>query len=288
MLSAFSRPGAPVPSHGRADPVRRRAPRRPHRRPDHLLPQGLHPAHDAVPRPLRLLHLRTRRRPGSNRRTCPWRGSSRRPGGCRLRQPRGPLHARRGAGGALPVAREWLDHHGFASTVEYLVHAGRAGARGDRPASPRQRRPWATTSCWRCGPSHLRRDDGRDPRRPARRTGRAAPRGARQDPRTPARDPPRRGAARVPSTTGILVGHRRDGRGAAEALLPWPTRTPARPRPGVIVQNFRPKPGTAMHRHPEASHDDLLRAWRWPGCCSPATSGSRPHRTSPNRRPWAA
>ncbi len=39
-----------------------------------------------------------------------------------------------------PQAAEWLERHGFASTVDYLVAVAEAGARRDGSAPPRQRR----------------------------------------------------------------------------------------------------------------------------------------------------
>ena len=71
------------------------------RRPRHLLAEGLHPADDALPRRLRLLHLRPAAAP--RRAGLPARrgGAGDRPGRRRRRLHRGALHARRQAGAAL-------------------------------------------------------------------------------------------------------------------------------------------------------------------------------------------
>ena len=95
-------------------------------------------------------------------------------------------------------------------------------------------------------------DDDRDARRPPRRAGRPAPRRARQDAGAAPRDArsrrPRRGA----------VHHRASSSGSARRAPSASTRSlaiaDAHARHGhvqeVIVQNFLPKPGTAMHRAP--------------------------------------
>ena len=81
------------------------AARRAVRHPGHLLAQGVRPAHDAVPRPLRLLHVRQGAGPG--RRAVPHarRGARDRAARRRARLLGGAVHARRGARGALPAGR---------------------------------------------------------------------------------------------------------------------------------------------------------------------------------------
>ena len=103
---AGARPGA-----GRRRPSRRR----------HLLAQGLHPADPAVPRPLPLLHVRDDAEPRRRRRSCR-----------RTRCSRSPTQgAALGCKEALftlgdrpedrwPAAREWLDAHGYDSTLAYV------------------------------------------------------------------------------------------------------------------------------------------------------------------------
>ncbi|MFM7271178.1 MAG: 5-amino-6-(D-ribitylamino)uracil--L-tyrosine 4-hydroxyphenyl transferase CofH, partial [Actinomycetes bacterium] len=85
---------------------------------------------------------------------------------------------------------------------------------------------------------------------------------------TPDKTPERRlatleaaGRARVPFTTGILVGIGETRAERLEALL---AIRDAHGRHGhvqeVIVQNFLPKPGTAMHRDPACDREEYLRA----------------------------
>jgi 7,8-didemethyl-8-hydroxy-5-deazariboflavin synthase CofH subunit/7,8-didemethyl-8-hydroxy-5-deazariboflavin synthase CofG subunit len=157
-----------------------------------------------------------------------------------------------------PVARRWLDEHGYGSTVDYLVamcrlvveetgllpHAN-AGALGAeelariREVAPSQGMMIETL-----------RDDldchrGAPDKTPARRL--ATLESA--------------GRLGVPFTTGILVGigeSRQDRIDALEAIAG------AHHRHGhiqeVIVQNFLPKPGTAMAATPPCPEEDYLEA----------------------------
>ena len=85
-------------------------PRRPHgrgavaasRAARHLLAEGLHPADDAVPRRLRLLHVRAAAATRRARLPAGRRGARDRPGRSRRRLHRGAVHARRQARAALP------------------------------------------------------------------------------------------------------------------------------------------------------------------------------------------
>jgi FO synthase len=67
------------------------------------------------------------------------------------------------------------------------------------------------------------------------------------------------GAARVPFTTGLLIGIGETRRERIDALL---ALRDLHERYGhiqeIIIQNFRAKPGTKMARHPEPSFEDLL------------------------------
>ena len=154
-----------------------------------------------------------------------------------------------------PVARRWLADHGYASTVDYLVamcalvrdetgllpHAN-AGALGG--ADLARLRAVSASQGMMVESLHA---------------GLACHRGA------PDKTPERRlatlhaaGEQSVPFTTGVLVGigetraHRLDALRAIAA---------AHRRHGhvqeVIVQNFLPKPGTAMHRHPPCPAEEL-------------------------------
>ena len=159
-----------------------------------------------------------------------------------------------------PLAREWLVHHGYTSTVDYLVEACRlvleetgllphanAGAlpRGDlerlRRVSPSQGMMIETLSTRLADPGgpHHEAPDKTPERRLA--TLEAA------------------GAARIPFTTGILVGIGEGRRDRLEALA---AIAASHGRHGhvqeVIVQNFLPKPGTAMHRAPPCDPDEFL------------------------------
>ena len=154
-----------------------------------------------------------------------------------------------------PVARRWLEDHGHSSTLSYLVEAAalvrdrtgmlphaNAGALDLdqlatlRPVSASQGMMLesidGTLACHRAAPDKV----------PARRlaTLEAA------------------GRASVPFTTGLLVGlgdSRQDRIAGLEAIAA------AHRRYGhvqeVIVQNFLPKPGTAMHDHPPCPDEEM-------------------------------
>ena len=157
-----------------------------------------------------------------------------------------------------PAAQEWLSAHGFASTVEYLVevcrlvldetgllpHANAGALFPDELDALR-----AVSASQGMMIETLRADldchRGSPDKTPDRRlaTLEAA------------------GELAIPFTTGILVGigENRDDRIAAlEAIAA------AHARHGhvqeVIVQNFLPKDGTAMHNAPPCPHDDYLDA----------------------------
>jgi len=157
-----------------------------------------------------------------------------------------------------PVAREWLDAHGFASTVDYIVHAAQlvldetgllphvnAGAL-DRDALARLR----TVS-----PSQGMMIESLNPDLPAHR-------GA------PDKEPARRlatldyaGELAIPFTTGILVGF---GESRADRIVALEAIAASHQRFGhvqeVIVQNFVPKAGTLMRDAQACSLDDLIDA----------------------------
>src|SRR3954470_19777338 len=157
-----------------------------------------------------------------------------------------------------PSAREWLGANGYASTVDYLVamcrlvrdetgllpHANAGALYADelaalRPVSASQGMMIETLradlDCHRGSPDKT----------PERRL-------ATLD---------AAGALGIPFTTGILVGigeNRADRVAALEAIAA------AHARHGhvqeVIVQNFLPKPGTAMHAAPACPPDEFLDA----------------------------
>ena len=97
------------------------------RQPGHLLAQGLHPADHAVPRPLRLLHLRQGPGPARVARTSSIDevlaiARAGRAAGCH----EALFTLGEGPEDRYPAARRWLSEHGYASTVDYLVAACRA------------------------------------------------------------------------------------------------------------------------------------------------------------------
>ncbi|MGH8985878.1 MAG: 7,8-didemethyl-8-hydroxy-5-deazariboflavin synthase CofG, partial [Acidimicrobiia bacterium] len=159
-----------------------------------------------------------------------------------------------------PAAAAWLTDHGYTSTLDYLVDAAAAVLRETRllphanagaldqeqfeqlrPVSPSQGAMVETLAARLGepgGPHH-----GCATKTPARRLAmlEAA------------------GRARVPFTTGVLVGIGETRPERLDALL---AIRAAHERHGhvqeVIVQNFLPKPGTAMHRAPACERDELL------------------------------
>ena len=159
-----------------------------------------------------------------------------------------------------PAAREWLDARGYASTIDYLAIAAKAvidetgllphanaGALGRdeleqlRSVSPSQGMMIETLSARLGepgGPHH-----GAPDKAPERRlaTLNAA------------------GEARIPFTTGILVGI---GETRSERLDALCAIRDSHARHGhvqeVIVQNFLPKTGTSMHTHPACEETEML------------------------------
>ena len=155
-----------------------------------------------------------------------------------------------------PVARRWLDEHGYASTVDYLAamcrlvvedtgllpHANAGALAADELAALRAVAPSqgmmietlvATLECHRGAPDKT----------PERRlaTLEAA------------------GELAIPFTTGVLVGigeTRADRVAALEAIAASHRRHGHVQE--VIVQNFLPKAGTAMHTWPPCPSEELL------------------------------
>jgi 7,8-didemethyl-8-hydroxy-5-deazariboflavin synthase CofH subunit/7,8-didemethyl-8-hydroxy-5-deazariboflavin synthase CofG subunit len=155
-----------------------------------------------------------------------------------------------------PVARQWLEAHGYTSTVDYLVaccqavleetgllpHAN-AGAL-DAEALERLRSVSASQGMM---------IESVNPDLDAHRS-------------APDKTPARRlatleaaGAARIPFTTGLLVGI---GESRSDRIETLEAIARSHRRHGhvqeVIVQNFLPKPGTSMHRSPPCPTDEFL------------------------------
>jgi 7,8-didemethyl-8-hydroxy-5-deazariboflavin synthase CofH subunit/7,8-didemethyl-8-hydroxy-5-deazariboflavin synthase CofG subunit len=155
-----------------------------------------------------------------------------------------------------PAARAWLDDHGYSTTVDYLVamcalvrdetgllpHANAGALSADelgrlRPVSASQGMMLESLdpdlACHRGAPDKT----------PERRlaTLEAA------------------GRLSIPFTTGVLVGI---GESRAERVRTLTAIADAQRTHGhvqeVIVQNFLPKPGTAMHNHPPCPPEELL------------------------------
>jgi FO synthase len=159
-----------------------------------------------------------------------------------------------------PAARQWLGDHGYDSTVDYLVAAcgavlaetgllphANAGALSQeelerlRAVSPSQGMMIETLAArlgQPGGPHH-----GAPDKTPARRLATLEAAGATQ----------------VPFTTGILVGIGETRAERIDALL---AIRESHARHGhvqeVIVQNFLPKPGTAMHQHLACDRDEFV------------------------------
>jgi FO synthase len=166
-----------------------------------------------------------------------------------------------------PVARDWLAARGYGSTVDYLEAMCRlvldetgllphANAGALFPPELAQLR---TVSASQGMMIETLRDDL------------AAHRGA------PDKTPARRlatleaaGRLAIPFTTGILVGigeDRADRVAALEAIAASHARHGHVQE--VIVQNFMPKPGTAMHRTPACATDDFVDAIALARCILP-------------------
>ena len=192
----------------------------------HLQPEGLHPADDAVPRPVRLLHLRQGTGPARRARTSP-------PTRC---SPSPPPARQVGCHEALftlgeapeeryPVARDWLAEHGYASTVDYLVAMCRlvldeTGLLPHANAGALDAADLARPARRLAEPG----DDGRDaagrPRRPPRRAG--------QDARAPPRHPRgRRRARRSRSPPASSSASARTAPTASRRSRPSPPATAA-------------------------------------------------------------
>lgn len=162
-----------------------------------------------------------------------------------------------------PEARAWLDAHGFASTIDYvahiarlitaetgmLVHANPGVMHPDeldalRPVSPSMGMMLETTS-----------------RRLFEEPGQVHFGSPDKDPALRLKVIDDAGAARIPFTTGILVGIGETVRDRAESLV---ALREVDDRHGhvqeVIVQNFRAKPRTAMQGAPDADMHDYLAA----------------------------
>jgi FO synthase len=154
-----------------------------------------------------------------------------------------------------PTARRWLDDRGYRSTVDYLVAACRAVVEETGLLPHANAGALGLDDLLRLRPvaaSQGMMVESLNPRLTAHRS-------------APDKDPARRlatleaaGRAAVPFTTGLLVGigeSRADRLATLEAIAESHRRYDHIQE--VIVQNFLPKPGTAMHRAPPCPAEEL-------------------------------
>jgi FO synthase len=157
-----------------------------------------------------------------------------------------------------PAARSWLDEHGYASTVDYLVtmcrlvldetgllpHANAGALFEDELAALRPVSASQGMMIESLNPD-LEAHRGSPDKTPERRlaTLEAA------------------GRLNIPFTTGILVGI---GESRADRIAALEAIAESHQRHGhvqeVIVQNFLPKAGTSMHKAPPCPEDEYLDA----------------------------
>jgi FO synthase len=156
-----------------------------------------------------------------------------------------------------PTARRWLTEHGYASTVDYLVDACRTVVEETGLLPHANAGALAADELARLRPVTASQGMMLESLNP----GLAAHRNA------PDKTPARRlatleaaGTVGVPFTTGLLVGI---GESRHDRLVTLAAIAESHRRHGhvqeVIVQNFLPKPGTAMHQAPACPPSEL--AW---------------------------
>jgi len=155
-----------------------------------------------------------------------------------------------------PVARRWLDAHGYASTVDYLAAACGAvleetGLLPHANAGALSQEELATLRAVSASQGMML--ESLNPDLDAHRS-------------APDKDPARRlatlesaGTLGIPFTTGLLVGI---GESRGDRLDTLEAIAASHARHGhvqeVIIQNFLPKPGTSMHRYPPCPTDEFL------------------------------
>ena len=267
-------PGHPAGrAAGRAPPH----PRPPPRDQGHLLAQGVHPSDHALPRPLRLLHLRQAAGPA--------RGLAL-PGAWRCWRSPGPgrppacheaLFTLGERPGACPVAQARRPRAGLDR--DYLAELP-AGPGRDQPAAPRQRRCPARWRAGRAAPGLGQPGD--DAGVAVERLGEPGPHARCQTKLPAAGWPPwRRPRLAIRSPPGSWSGSARPGRAAGGAGRHRRRPPPPRPRPGGDRPELRPKPGTAMAAAAPPSLEDYLWTIAAARVLLDPASTSRPRPTSP-------
>ena len=178
-----------------------------------------------------------------------------------------------------PAARAWLEEHGYGTTVDYLVDACRAVL--DETGLLPHANAGALTQAELERLRAVSPSQGMMIETLAERLG--EPGGPHYG--APDKTPARRlatleaaGRARVPFTTGILVGIGDTRAERIDALL---AIRDSDARHGhvqeVIVQNFLPKAGTAMHQHPPCDRDEFV----WTVAAARLVLGSGMHVQAP-------
>ncbi len=155
-----------------------------------------------------------------------------------------------------PAARRWLTDHGYESTVDYLVAACQAVVEETGLLPHANAGALALDDLLRLRAVTASQGMMVESLNPDLAAHRSAP------DKTPARrlaTLEAAGVAGIPFTTGLLVGI---GESRADRLAALEAITDSHRRHGhvqeVIVQNFLPKSGTAMHRSPPCPADELL------------------------------
>lgn len=162
-----------------------------------------------------------------------------------------------------PEARAWLTEHGFASTIDYVAHAARLVTAQTgllAHANPGVMRPDELSTLRAVAPSMGMMLETTS-RALFEQPGQAHFGSPDKDPAVRLRVIGDAGKARIPFTTGILVGIGETLADRARALV---ALRDAHRRHGhlqeIIVQNFRAKPRTAMATSADADRDEYIAA----------------------------
>src|SRR2546421_10250802 len=178
-----------------------------------------------------------------------------------------------------PAARAWLEEHGYGSTVDYLVDACRAVL--DETGLLPHANAGALTQAELERLRAVSPSQGMMIETLAERLGEPGAPHHGAPAKTPAPRPATlqaAGRARVPFTTGVLVGI---GEMRAERIDALLAIRDSHARQGhvqeVIVQNFLPKAGTAMHHRPPCDRDEFV----WTVAAARLVLGSGMHVQAP-------